>query len=230
MEFSCGRKWLALLGPLVGPLVGLLFASCFGTSPALAATLHGKVVRVADGDTITVADGRQRRIKVRLSGIDAPEKLQPYGRLSAANLATLLLGKAVTVAWDKRDAYGRVIGRVLVAPASCPSCGPSEDAGLAQIAAGYAWWYRRESRELGHEDKARYAFAENAARARHRGLWLPSSPQPVPPWEWRHRLAGYPGHAGHPSAPPSRSGDPTTPAKVVTLHPRKNLQPQVLNP
>lgn len=208
-------------------LAGLLFACCFATSAAPAATLQGKVVRVVDGDTVSVADGRQRKIMVRLSGIDAPEKQQSYGRLSAANLATLLLGRAVTVEWNQRDAYGRIIGRVLVAPAACPSCGPSEDAGLAQIAAGYAWWYRSESRELSHEDKARYAFAENAARARHRGLWLPSSPQPVPPWEWRHRLAGYP---GHPSAPPSRSGDPITPARVVTLHPRKNLQPQILNP
>lgn len=156
-------------------------------APLHAATLHGRVVGVADGDTLTLADGRQRRIKVRLSGIDAPEKNQVYGRQSAAHLASLVLGKAVEVEWDRRDAYGRVIGRVLVAPNACPACAKLRDAGLAQIAAGYAWWYRSESRELAHADKFRYAFAENTARARHGGLW--AAPNAVPPWQWRHSQA-----------------------------------------
>jgi len=203
-------------------LVGILLGCCIVVPATLAATLHGQVVRVVDGDTITVTDGRHRKIKVRLSGIDAPEKKQPYGRLAAANLATLLLGKAVTVEWDKRDAYGRVIGRVLVTPPACPACAQSEDAGLMQIAAGYAWWYRSESRELTHEDKARYAFAENAARAGHRGLW--SAPAPVPPWQWRHSLAG------HPSDPVKWAGKRIRQAKFALLHPLKNMQRQVYYP
>jgi len=217
MKFSCARLWLMLAGSVFG---------CVAVVPAaLAASLHGQVVRVVDGDTISVADGRHRKIKVRLSGIDAPEKQQPYGRLAGANLATLLLGKAVTVEWDQRDAYGRVIGRVLVAPPACPACAQSEDAGLAQIAAGYAWWYRSESRQLSHADKARYAFAENAARAGHRGLW--STTHPVPPWQWRHSLAG---HASAPVAWTSMRIKGVKRVKVVILHPLRNLRRQVFHP
>lgn len=134
------------------------------------------------------------------------------------------MGKAVTVEWDKRDAYGRVIGRVLVAPPACPACEQSEDAGLAQIAAGYAWWYRSESRELAHADKARYAFAENAARARHRGLWSASAPQAVPPWQWRHSPAR------HASAPVAWAGARIRQAKLVIRHPLKSLRRQVFHP
>lgn len=170
------RCWLAAL--LLGIQAGA----------PLAAVLHGQVVRVLDGDTLSVADGRHRRIKVRLSGIDAPEKNQAHGRESRAHLASMLMGKAVDVEWDKRDAYGRVIGRVLIAPSACPACDKSRDAGLAQISAGYAWWYRTESQELAYADKYRYAFAENAARARRSGLW--AAPAPMPPWVWRHRQAG----------------------------------------
>lgn len=215
------RPWLGLAGILLGCIAGV--------PAAPAASLHGQVVRVVDGDTISVADGRHRKLKVRLSGIDAPEKKQPYGRLASAHLATLLLGKAVTVEWNQRDAYGRVIGRVLVAPPACAACGQSEDAGLAQIAAGYAWWYRSESRELAHADKARYAFAENAARARHRGLWSSSgsAPEPVPPWQWRHSPAG---RAPAIVARAAASTRLAWPVKVVTLHPHKNLRREVFYP
>ncbi|MCX7169700.1 MAG: thermonuclease family protein [Proteobacteria bacterium] len=187
------------------------------TSAPLATTLQGTAVRVLDGDTLIVADSRQRKIKVRLSGIDAPEKNQPYGRQASAHLATLVLGKAVTLAWEKRDAYGRVIGQVLVAPAACSSCGKSVDVGLAQVTAGYAWWYRSESRELTHEDKLRFAFAENSARARHRGLW--SAAQPVPPWQWRHS------QAGHASSPVAWTGAQIRRVKAVVRRPVRSILP-----
>jgi endonuclease YncB( thermonuclease family) len=182
----------------------------------LAAILHGQVVAVADGDTITVADGRHRRIKVRLSGIDAPEKNQPYGRESKAHLVSMALGKAVDVEWDKRDAYGRVIGRVLLAPGNCPACDKSRDAGLAQIAAGYAWWYRSESRELTHGDKSRYALAENSARARHGGLW--AAPSPMPPWDWRHS------QADQASSPLAKIRQRANKAKAIVRHPVRSAR------
>ncbi|MBI3523423.1 MAG: thermonuclease family protein [Betaproteobacteria bacterium] len=208
-------------------LAGILLGCCVVAPATLAATIHGQVVRVVDGDTITVADGRHRKIKVRLSGIDAPERKQPYGRLAGAHLSTLLLGKAVTVEWNQRDAYGRVIGRVLVAPSACPACGQSEDAGLVQITAGYAWWYRSESRDLSYADKARYAFAENAARARHRGLWATSTPAPVPPWQWRHSLVG---NVPSTLARADAGTRQVRPIKVVTLYPHRNLRREILNP
>ncbi|MCX7176732.1 MAG: thermonuclease family protein [Proteobacteria bacterium] len=195
-------------------LVALLLGMPAGAS--LAAVLHGQVVRVADGDTLTVADGRHRKIKVRLVGIDAPEKDQPYGREAKAHLASLVLGKAVDVEWDKRDIYGRVIGQVLVAPGNCPACDKIRDAGLAQISAGYAWWYRSESRELTHEEKSRYALAENAARARHGGLW--AAPAPMPPWEWRH------GQAGHSPSLLAKTRERIRKAGTVIRHPVRSAR------
>ena len=172
MTGAGARRWLTLF------LLGIQ------TGTALAAILRGQVVRVVDGDTLVVADGRHRKVKVRLSGIDAPEKDQPYGRQSKVHLASLVLGKTVDVDWDKRDTYGRVIGRVLLAPGNCPDCEKQRDVGLAQVRAGYAWWYRSESRELTRAEKSRYALVENGARARQSGLW--AAPKPIAPWEWRH--------------------------------------------
>lgn len=197
-------RWLALL--LLGMQAGA----------PLAAVLRGQVVAVADGDTLTVADGRHRKTKVRLSGIDAPEKNQPYGRQSRAHLASLVLGKAVDVEWDKRDAYGRVVGRVLFAPGNCPACDESRDAGLAQISAGYAWWYRGESRELTHADKSRYALAENSARARHSGLWTVSTP--MPPWEWRHS------HMAQSSSLLAKTGETIKKAGSIIRHPLRSAR------
>lgn len=200
--------------PAVPYLLAVGIACHAGIS--LAATLQGTVVRVADGDTVTVADGRHRQVKVRLSGIDAPEKQQAFGRQAGANLARLVMGKPVAVEWDKRDAYGRIIGRVLVAPVSCPGCARTEDAGLAQIQSGYAWWYRSESRELSHTDQQRYAIAENAARASYRGLW--ADPKPVPPWQWRHDPAN------HSSSAQSNTTTHIRKVKTIIRHPLRNMQ------
>ena len=196
-----------------GVLVSLL---AFFAAPSQAATLQATVVHVIDGDTVTVADGRRRKIKVRLSGIDAPEKQQAFGRQASANLALLVLGRTVSVVWDKRDAYGRVVGKLLVAPSACSNCSPVEDAGLAQISAGYAWWYRSESRDQTHEDKARYAFAENAARARHLGLWAAARPEP--PWEWRH------GKEETVSSVLAKAAVRIRQAKTIVLHPLRSTR------
>ncbi|MBI5923268.1 MAG: thermonuclease family protein [Betaproteobacteria bacterium] len=197
----------------IGVLVCLLV---FSAATPQAATLQATVVRVIDGDTVTVADGRRRKIKIRLSGIDAPEKQQTFGRQASENLKLLVLGKTVSVVWDKRDAYGRVVGKLLAASSACSNCSPAEDVGLAQISAGYAWWYRSESRDQTHEDKARYAFAENAARIRHLGLWAVARPEP--PWEWRHR------QEGQSSSVLAKAGIRIRQAKTIVLHPIRSTR------
>ena len=82
--------------------------------PAFADTLTGKVVKVADGDTITVLDNTNTHHRIRLQGIDAPEKGQPFGNASRKHLASLVAGKEVTVKWNKRDRYRRIVGFVFV--------------------------------------------------------------------------------------------------------------------
>jgi endonuclease YncB( thermonuclease family) len=100
---------------------------------AVATTLEGRVVGVADGDTVTVLDADRQQHKIRLGGIDAPEKAQPFGQKSKENLSRMVFGKDVRVEWKKRDKYKRIVGKVWVQPESCPTCPMTLDAGHAQI-------------------------------------------------------------------------------------------------
>ena len=79
-----------------------------------ADTLTGQVIRVADGDTVTVLDHWKTQHRIRLQGIDAPERGQPYGKASGKHLSGLVAGRFVMVEYDKRDRYGRVVGKVLL--------------------------------------------------------------------------------------------------------------------
>ena len=72
-----------------------------------AVELRGKVVGVSDGDTVTVLDAERHQHKVRLAGIDAPEKAQAFGQASKISLSDQIFGREVAVTWDKRDRYGR---------------------------------------------------------------------------------------------------------------------------
>ena len=147
------------------------------------ADITGRVVAVTDGDTIKILDAEKVQHKVRLTGIDAPERGQPLGTVSREHLASLVAGKEVRVESDKSDRYGRILGKVWVQPADCPSCGKTLDANHAQLLAGMAWWYRYYAKQQPPEDQGRYESAEDEARARGWGLW--ADPNPVNPYDWR---------------------------------------------
>lgn len=148
------------------------FLVCLGH--AHADVLEGKVVGVTDGDTITVLVDR-REVKVRVAGIDAPEKRQAFGQRSKEHLSDCAFGKAVSVQWNKTDRYGRTIGKVTVDVVDC---------GLRQVQDGMAWHYKAYAKEQSATDRGSYAEAESQAVARKSGLW--SDPHPTPPWEFRH--------------------------------------------
>jgi endonuclease YncB( thermonuclease family) len=141
-----------------------------------AATIEGRVVGIADGDTITVLDADKTQHKIRLAGIDAPEKKQPFGQRSKESLSELVFSKTVKVETDKRDKYGREVGKVMVG---------EMDANLAQVQRGMAWHYKAYEREQSVIDRKVYADAENEASAARRGLWADVAP--VSPWEFRHK-------------------------------------------
>lgn len=140
-----------------------------------AEVLTGTVIKVVDGDTVTVLDRDRKQFKVRVAGIDAPERKQPFYEVSKQNLSRLAYGRVVTVDWRKHDRYGRVVGNVRVA---------GEDVGLAQVRAGLAWWYRDYAREQTPEDRRLYEAAEIDARASRAGLWRDA--HPVEPKSVRH--------------------------------------------
>lgn len=163
----------------------LALAALLCTAAAQGETLQGKVVDVIRGDVIVVTDGTGTRHTVRLAGIDAPDLKQAYGKESRLGLSNLLLGRRIAVERRKQDNYGRVVGRVTVAPPGCATCPPTRDAALAQLEAGLAWWFRDERREQPLEEQGYYEYAEFDARTRRLGLWQDSAP--VPPWQWRKR-------------------------------------------
>jgi endonuclease YncB( thermonuclease family) len=158
---------------------------CTFVSLTHADTLTGRVVGVTDGDTVTVLDANHQQHKIRLQGIDAPEKAQPFWQKSKENLSSLVFNKDVRVEWNKRDFRKRILGKVWVQPASCPTCPMTLDAGHVQITVGLAWWYRKYAKEQPPADRGAYEYSEQEARAKSVGLW--GDPDPVPPWEWRRR-------------------------------------------
>lgn len=146
------------------------------TPLAQAETLLGRVIAIADGDTLTILDATNQSHKIRLAGIDSPEKKQDFGQRAKTNLSTLAFGKSASADCRKRDRYQRQICVVSVA---------GKDVGLAQIRAGLAWWYKQYAREQTAQERMTYEQAEVAARARRLGLW--ADKDPMPPWDWRHR-------------------------------------------
>lgn len=146
------------------------------TQACLAAKLSGRVVHVSDGDTITVLDAGQVQHKVRLAGIDAPERSQSFGERSRESLAEQVAGNTVVVDTDKKDRYGRTVGKILL---------NGQDINLEQVRRGMAWHYKAYEREQSAEDRRAYAEAEDEARRTRVGLWQDA--EPVPPWEFRRR-------------------------------------------
>jgi endonuclease YncB( thermonuclease family) len=77
-----------------------------------AATLHGRVVSISDGDSITIIDTGNKQHKIRLLGIDAPEINQSYGQKSKQSLFELVNGRHIEIEFKKKDKFGRTIGKV----------------------------------------------------------------------------------------------------------------------
>lgn len=143
--------------------------------------LTGKVVRVADGDTITVLDTTNGQNKVRFFGIDAPEKKQAFGEVSRKHLASFVAGKNVRVTWTCTDKYGRILGRVyvkVVDPENKDGKGEKEiDVNYRMVKDGLAWHYKQFSKD------EQLAEAEKDAREKKLGLWKDKNP--VAPWDYR---------------------------------------------
>lgn len=135
-----------------------------------AGEITGKVVGVADGDTITVLTASKDSLKVRLYGIDAPESKQAFGNRAKQELSGMVFGRVVIVDVKQRDRYGRTVG--LVTTNGVP-------VNQEMVRRGLAWWYRDYAKK-----DVQLAKAEAEAKSANRGLW--SEKAPVPPWEFRH--------------------------------------------
>lgn len=163
---TTGLRWLLMM------LALLLSLSTFTVA---ASSLTGKVIGVLDGDTIEVLDASKVTHRIRLTGIDAPEKAQAFGQRSKEHLSGLVFGRQVEVQGGKADKYGRTLGKVMV---------QGVDANLEQVKTGMAWHYKQYAATQSVSDNDLYSSAEDRARSSHAGLW--HDDQPMPPWEWRH--------------------------------------------
>ncbi len=121
-------------------------------------------------------DESKSQHKIRLAGIDAPEKAQAFGNRSKEALSDCAFGKQATVETNKTDRYGRLVGKVIV---------EGKDCNLRQVQLGLAWHYKAYEREQSATDRKAYSEEENEARAARRGLWVDA--RPVPPWDFRQK-------------------------------------------
>jgi endonuclease YncB( thermonuclease family) len=152
--------------PLLRPLLTAALILLALTGSTMAEQL--KVVSISDGDTFTALDSQNRQIKVRLHGIDAPEKAQPFGSVARKALGDLIEGKVVEVQQVDKDRYGRVVANVHVG---------GTYVNREQVAKGLAWRY------VQYDKKGESTQVEQAAKTARKGLWADANP--VPPWEWR---------------------------------------------
>jgi endonuclease YncB( thermonuclease family) len=148
---------------------GIAAAALAAAAFAHAQEVGGRVVAVQDGDTVTILDADRVQHRVRIAGIDAPEKSQAFGEAAKQSLARLVHGQRVDVRCPKRDRYGREV---------CSVYFGARDVGLEQVRSGYAWWYREYAREQTPADRAAYEAAEAEARQARRGLWTDPAAQP----------------------------------------------------
>lgn len=146
--------------------IKILFFLVFLLFPSLLYAFTAKVIKIADGDTITVMLPDCRKIRVRLYGIDCPEKKQPYGRVATRFTADRVGNREVEITSMGHDRYGRMVAIV-------------DDLNEALMAAGLAWVYPRYCKAPLCENWKRI---EARAREAKSGLWGDTH---IPPWEWR---------------------------------------------
>ena len=143
--------------------------------PCYSNVLNGRIVAIADGDTITLLDSSNKQHKIRIVGIDAPEKKQDFGQRSKANLSNVAFNQAVVADCRKIDRYKRNL---------CVVSANGRDVGLEQIRSGMAWHYKQYAKEQPASERITYERAENEAKVKRLGLWAETDP--LPPWDWRH--------------------------------------------
>lgn len=123
---------------------------------------------------MVVRDTRGRELRVRLEGVDAPERSQPFANQSRNSLRALTSGGVLRIEPRRTDSYGRTVAKVFVG---------EKDLGLEQIRRGLAWHYRFYAKDQAPADRFAYERAEGEARRTGLGLWQQKNP--VPPWRFR---------------------------------------------
>lgn len=166
-NYLCATYWLTTVKWLLKS--ALLLSLLHATGHAGPALLQGRIVRVTDGDTVTLQDDHQALHKIRLAGIDAPESAMPHGQAATLFLTALVLDKEVEAVTYKQDRYGRTIASLMQG---------TQDINLAMIQAGLAWHYKQYAKVQPAAEARTYAQAEEIARAQHLAHGETATPPP----------------------------------------------------
>lgn len=132
--------------------------------------ISGTVIKIVDGDTFDILTQQNQTIRIRMNGIDCPEKKQDYYSVAKTKLGDYIFNKVVEIITFGKDRYKRTIANVFV---------DNKNINVAMVRNGYAWHYKKYSTD------PILAEAEKEARLSKRGLWAKSNP--IPPWEFRHK-------------------------------------------
>lgn len=178
------------------------YLHAIGTRSIGKRQLTGKIVGITDGDTVTIHTDDNRQIKIRLAGIDAPERSQAFGTRAREALAKKIIEKQVRIDWQGLDKYGRTIGDIYL-----------DDRWINKemVEEGWAWHY------LKYSDSPDLAVAEQEARSSKAGLWRDSDP--VPPWDFRHSAVAA--SRANPKAQPAEARFPSKAASKSAAAPEK---------
>jgi endonuclease YncB( thermonuclease family) len=155
---------------MVKRIIVSLFIALIAVSAAYAQRFPVKVIGVSDGDTFTVINRDNLQLKIRVYGIDAPEKNQAYGNKSKQALSALIFGKNIEIDVQSQEKWGRYVAKVYTPD--------GQDVALLMLQSGMAWHYTR------FDQTPSYAKAQETAKKAGKGLWADKSP--VAPWDFRH--------------------------------------------
>ena len=149
--------------------IAILFATAISVS-ANAYEIVGKVVSIADGDTVVILDDTKTQHKVRLSDIDAPENKQPYGTMARQQLSNYVFGKEVIADCREKDKYGRDLCTIRIGDL---------DVNAEMVSTGAAWVY------IKYNTREELPALQDAAKEAKRGLWSLTESQTIEPEQWR---------------------------------------------
>ena len=139
------------------------------TDNVFAENLTGKVISIADGDTVTILTNN-KQTRIRLAEIDTPEKNQPYGMKAKKALSDFIFNKKVEVEVVTIDRYGRTVGKIFL---------DGLNINKEMVKAGHAWVYVQYAK-----DKTLFALEKNA-KENQLGLWALPEGERIAPWQWR---------------------------------------------
>lgn len=180
--------------------ISIVFVLLILMFTSFASSFSGMVVTVIDGDTIEVLHNKKPE-RIRLHGIDAPEKGMAFGQAAKEYVLDMAALKVVTVEMRDTDKYGRTVGEVILPD--------GRNLNRDIVKAGYAWWYKKYSSD------ASLGELEESARIARKGLWR--DPRPKPPWEWRAETRSGETGTGS-SVEVARSATSSTAATTTLYH------------